>query len=672
MRITPIFDGLFKDKTKFMDKFRLVSKYKPCGDQPQAIESLADGVIDGLKTQVLLGVTGSGKTFTMANVIEKVNKPTIVIAHNKTLAAQLCNELREFFPDNRVEYFVSYYDYYQPEAYIPRSDTYIEKELQINDEIDKLRHSATSSLSERRDVIVVCSVSCIYGLGAPLEYYNMAISLRPGMELDRDEFIRRLVEIQYKRSDIDFTRSTFRVRGDIVEVMRADNNDKGLRIEFFGDEIDKISEFDLVTSRAINTLEHANIFPASHYVVNSESMQKALDQISKDMLIQVKYFEEKGKLIEAQRIKERVSYDLEMMREMGYCNGIENYSRYFDGRLPGQMPYTLLDFFGDDYLMFVDESHITLPQLRAMFNGDRARKTNLVEYGFRLPSAFDNRPLAFEEFNSKISQIICVSATPADYELKLADNVAEQLIRPTGLLDPKVEVRPIDGQIDDLLSEINTVVATGHRVLVTTLTKKMSESLTNYLKEHNVRVNYMHSEIDALERIEIIGGLRRGEFDVLVGINLLREGLDIPEVQLVAILDADKEGFLRSETSLVQTIGRAARNSEGRVIMYADTMTDSMKAAISETNRRREVQNQYNIEHNIVPKTIVKDVVNTLEITKKIDTKNDKKLTKIDIYREIDILKSRMAIASSKLDFEAAIQYREAISELKKQLREMQ
>ena len=654
-----------------MDKFQLVSKYKPCGDQPQAIESLANGVLDGLKTQVLLGVTGSGKTFTMANVIEKVNKPTIVIAHNKTLAAQLCNELREFFPNNRVEYFVSYYDYYQPEAYIPRSDTYIEKELQINDEIDKLRHSATSSLSERRDVIVVCSVSCIYGLGAPLEYYNMAISLRPGMELDRDEFIRRLVEIQYKRSDIDFTRSTFRVRGDIVEVMRADNNDKGLRIEFFGDEIEKISEFDLVTSRAINTLEHANIFPASHYVVNSESMQKALDQISKDLLEQIKFFESKGKLIEAQRIKERVSYDLEMMREMGYCNGIENYSRYFDGRLPGQMPYTLLDFFGNDYLMFVDESHITLPQLRAMFNGDKARKTNLVEYGFRLPSAFDNRPLAFEEFNSKISQIICVSATPAEYELNLSDNTAEQLIRPTGLLDPKVEVRPIDRQIDDLLSEINTVVATGHRVLVTTLTKKMSESLTNYLKEHNVRVNYMHSEIDALERIEIIGGLRRGEFDVLVGINLLREGLDIPEVQLVAILDADKEGFLRSETSLVQTIGRAARNSEGRVIMYADTMTDSMKAAIGETNRRREVQNQYNIEHNIVPKTIVKDVVNTLEITKKIDTKNDKNLTKTDIYREIDILKSRMAIASSKLDFESAIKYREAISELKKKLKEI-
>lgn len=653
-----------------MDKFQLVSKYKPCGDQPQAIESLANGVLDGLKTQVLLGVTGSGKTFTMANVIEKVNKPTIVIAHNKTLAAQLCNELREFFPHNRVEYFVSYYDYYQPEAYIPRSDTYIEKELQINDEIDKLRHSATSSLSERRDVIVVCSVSCIYGLGAPLEYYNMAISLRPGMQLDRDEFIRKLVEIQYKRSDIDFTRSTFRVRGDVVEVMRADNNDKGLRIEFFGDEVEKISEFDLVTSRAINTLEHANIFPASHYVVNSDTMQKALDQIAKDMLEQVKYFEENGKLIEAQRIKERVSYDLEMMREMGYCNGIENYSRYFDGRLPGQMPYTLLDFFGDDYLMFVDESHITLPQLRAMFNGDRARKTNLVQYGFRLPSAFDNRPLAFEEFNSKISQIICVSATPAEYELKLSDNTAEQLIRPTGLLDPKVEVRPITGQIDDLLSEINIVVKAGYRVLVTTLTKKMSESLTNYLKEHGVRVNYMHSEIDALERIEIIGGLRRGEFDVLVGINLLREGLDIPEVQLVAILDADKEGFLRSETSLVQTIGRAARNSEGRVIMYADVVTDSMKAAITETNRRREVQNQYNIEHNIVPKTIVKDVVNTLEITKKIDNKSGKNPSKTDIYREIDILKSRMAIASSKLDFESAIKYREAISELKKQLRE--
>lgn len=653
-----------------MEKFELVSKYQPCGDQPQAIESLAEGVQDGLKTQVLLGVTGSGKTFTMANVIAKVNKPTIVIAHNKTLAAQLCNELREFFPHNRVEYFVSYYDYYQPEAYIPRSDTYIEKELQINDEIDKLRHSATSSLSERRDVIVVCSVSCIYGLGAPLEYYNMAISLRPGMQLDRDDLIKKLVEIQYKRSDIDFVRSSFRVRGDVVEVMRADNTEKGLRIEFFGDEVDKICEFDLVTSRAINTLEHANIFPASHYVVNSESMNKALDQIAKDMLKQVEFFEQKGKLIEAQRIKERVSYDLEMMREMGYCNGIENYSRYFDGRLPGQMPYTLLDFFGNDYLMFVDESHITLPQLRAMFNGDRARKTNLVEYGFRLPSAFDNRPLAFEEFNSKISQLICVSATPGEYEMGLSDNTAEQLIRPTGLLDPKVEVRPIEGQIDDLLSEINKVVSSGFRVLITTLTKKMSESLTNYLKEHNVRVNYMHSEIDALERIEIIGGLRRGDFDVLVGINLLREGLDIPEVQLVAILDADKEGFLRSETSLVQTIGRAARNSEGRVIMYADVITDSMKRAISETNRRREIQNQYNIEHNITPKTIVKDVVNTLEITKKIDNKNDKKMSKTDINREIEILKSRMAIASSKLDFESAIKYREAISELKKKLKE--
>lgn len=653
-----------------MDKFELVSKYKPCGDQPTAIESLANGVLDGLKTQVLLGVTGSGKTFTMANVIEKVNKPTIVIAHNKTLAAQLCNELREFFPNNRVEYFVSYYDYYQPEAYIPRSDTYIEKELQINDEIDKLRHSATSSLSERRDVIVVCSVSCIYGLGAPLEYYNMAISLRPGMELDRDEFIRRLVEIQYKRSDIDFVRSSFRVRGDVVEVMRADNDERGLRIEFFGDEIDRICEFDIITSRAINTLEHANIFPATHYVVNSESMQEALANISKDMLAQVAYFEEKGKLIEAQRIKERVSYDLEMMREMGYCNGIENYSRYFDGRKPGQMPYTLLDFFGDDYLMFVDESHITLPQLRAMFNGDRARKTNLVEYGFRLPSAYDNRPLAFEEFNSKISQLICISATPAEYELNLSDNTAEQLIRPTGLLDPLVEVRPIEGQIDDLLSEINTITESGARVLVTTLTKKMSESLTNYLKERDVRVKYMHSEIDALERIEIIAGLRKGEFDVLVGINLLREGLDLPEVKLVAILDADKEGFLRSETSLVQTIGRAARNSEGRVIMYADNITDSMKRAISETNRRRKIQNEYNIAHNITPKTIVKDVVNTLEITKKVDSKKGKKASKIDIKREIEILQSRMAIASSKLDFESAIKYREAISELRKQLKD--
>lgn len=653
-----------------MEKFELVSKYSPCGDQPEAIQSLTDGVNDGLRTQVLLGVTGSGKTFTMANVIKNVNKPTIVIAHNKTLAAQLCNELREFFPNNRVEYFVSYYDYFQPEAYIPRSDTYIEKELQINDEIDKLRHSATSSLSERSDVIVVCSVSCIYGLGAPLEYYNMAISLRPGMLLDRDDFIRRLIEIQYKRSDIDFVRSTFRVRGDTVEVMRADNSEVGVRVEFFGDEIDRITEFDPITSKAICTLEHTNIFPASHYVVNSESMEKALRQIESDMIKQVVYFEENGKLIEAQRIKERVSYDLEMMREMGYCNGIENYSRYFDGRIPGQPPYTLLDFFGDDYLMFIDESHITLPQLRAMFNGDRARKKNLVEYGFRLPSAYDNRPLAFEEFDRKISQLICVSATPAEYELGQAGNVAEQVIRPTGLLDPKIEVRPIDGQIDDLLSEINTVVSEGFRVLVTTLTKKMSEALTDYLKEHQVRVRYMHSEIDTLDRIEIINGLRKGDFDVLVGINLLREGLDLPEVKLVAILDADKEGFLRSKSSLIQTIGRAARNKDGYVVMYADTITESMAYAIGETERRRGIQHKYNVEHNIVPKTIVKDIVNTLEITKKIDNihSGEEKSAK-DIQKEIEILKSRMAIASSKLDFESAIKYREAISELKKKIK---
>ena len=652
-----------------MEQFDLVSKYKPCGDQPAAIQSLTEGIEDGLRTQVLLGVTGSGKTFTMANVIKNVNKPTIVIAHNKTLAAQLCNEFREFFPNNAVEYFVSYYDYFQPEAYIPRSDTYIEKELQINDEIDKLRHSATSSLSERRDVIAVCSVSCIYGLGAPLEYYNMALSIRPGMQIDRDVLIAKLVAIQYKRSDLDFARSTFRVRGDVVEVMPADNNESGFRIELFGDEVERITEFDPLTSKAISTLTHINIFPASHYVVNSQTMEASLANIGRDMLAQVAHFEANGQLIEAQRIKERVSYDLEMMREMGYCNGIENYSRYFDGRVVGQMPYTLLDFFGDDYLMIVDESHITLPQIRGMFNGDKARKKNLIEYGFRLPSAYDNRPLAFEEFDTKIKQIVCVSATPAKYELELADNIAQQVIRPTGLLDPKIEVRPIEGQIDDLLSEIHRVTALGFRVLVTTLTKKMSESLTTYLKEHGVKVNYMHSEIVTLDRIEIINGLRKGEFDVLVGINLLREGLDLPEVQLVAILDADKEGFLRSQSALIQTIGRAARNKDGHVIMYADRITDSMKYAISETDRRRAIQEEYNIEHGIVPTTIVKDIVNTLEITKKIDSKETKTKMPKNIKNEIEILKSRMAIASSKLDFETAIRCREAISDLKKQLK---
>lgn len=650
-----------------MDKFQLVSKYKPTGDQPQAIKELIDGVKDGLTTQVLLGVTGSGKTFTMANVIEAINKPTLVVAHNKTLAAQLCNEFREYFPNNRVEYFVSYYDYYQPEAYIPRSDTYIEKELAINDEIDKLRHSATSALSERKDVIVVASVSCIYGLGAPLDYYNMAISLRPDMELDRDEFIDKLIAVQYKRSDLDLLRATFRVRGDSIEIMPVENSNIGIRVEFFGDTVENIIEFDPLTGKPINKLKHVNIFPASHYVVQQENMEERLTQIASDMLEQTARFEQAGKLIEAQRIRERVSYDIEMIREMGYCNGIENYSRYFDGREPGQAPYTLLDFFGDDYLMFVDESHITLPQIRGMYNGDKARKTNLVEFGFRLPSAFDNRPLNFDEFNERISQMICVSATPQKYELERAGHVAEQLIRPTGLLDPKVEVRPIKGQIDDLLSEINMIVARNARVLVTTLTKKMAESLTDYLKEQGVRVRYMHSDIDALDRIGIIGGLRNAEFDVLVGINLLREGLDLPEVELVAILDADKEGFLRSETSLVQTIGRVARNSEGRAIMYADVITDSMRRAIDETERRREKQHAYNVEHGITPKTIINKFKNTLEITSKVKETKDKdgSISLTELNKEIERLIGLMNVAAASLDFETAIKYRETITELK-------
>lgn len=650
-----------------MDKFQLVSKYKPTGDQPQAIKELIDGVKDGLTTQVLLGVTGSGKTFTMANVIEAINKPTLVVAHNKTLAAQLCNEFREYFPNNRVEYFVSYYDYYQPEAYIPRSDTYIEKELAINDEIDKLRHSATSALSERKDVIVVASVSCIYGLGAPLDYYNMAISLRPNMELDRDEFIDKLIAVQYKRSDLDLLRATFRVRGDSIEIMPVENSNIGIRVEFFGDTVENIIEFDPLTGKPINKLKHVNIFPASHYVVQQENMEERLTQIASDMLEQTARFEQAGKLIEAQRIRERVSYDIEMIREMGYCNGIENYSRYFDGREPGQAPYTLLDFFGDDYLMFVDESHITLPQIRGMYNGDKARKTNLVEFGFRLPSAFDNRPLNFDEFNERISQMICVSATPQKYELERAGHVAEQLIRPTGLLDPKVEVRPIKGQIDDLLSEINMIVARNARVLVTTLTKKMAESLTDYLKEQGVRVRYMHSDIDALDRIGIIGGLRNAEFDVLVGINLLREGLDLPEVELVAILDADKEGFLRSETSLVQTIGRVARNSEGRAIMYADVITDSMRRAIDETERRREKQHAYNVEHGITPKTIINKFKNTLEITSKVKETKDKdgSISLTELNKEIERLIGLMNVAAASLDFETAIKYRETITELK-------
>ena len=651
--------------------FELHSKFEPCGDQPQAIEKLVEGVRDGLRTQVLLGVTGSGKTFTMANVIKQLNRPALVIAHNKTLAAQLCNEFREFFPNNRVEYFVSYYDYYQPEAYIPRTDTYIEKDLSINDEIDKLRHSATGALCESRDVIVVASVSCIYGLGAPLEYFSMAVSLRPGMTIDREELIDRLIEIQYKRSDIEFDRASFRVRGDVVEVFPVDSSEVAVRVEFWGDEIEKIVQFDPLTAKPISELKHVNFYPASHYVVEKEKKERALEKIGRDMVECVKKFEEDGKLLEAQRLKERVSYDIEMIREMGYCSGIENYSRYFDGRSPGQPPYTLLDFFPKDFILFVDESHMTLPQLRAMYNGDLSRKVNLVDYGFRLPSAYDNRPLRFEEFDARVGQMICVSATPGPYELKEAGQVVEQLIRPTGLLDPEVTVHPVEGQIDDLLSEIHVQTEKGGRVLVTTLTKKMAESLTEYLKEQHVRVKYMHSDVDTLDRIEIIAGLRRGDFDVLVGINLLREGLDLPEVTLVAILDADKEGFLRSETSLIQTIGRAARNSEAKVVMYADTITGSMRRALDETDRRREKQKRYNDEHGIIPRTIVKPVTNTLEITKKIseDGDGDKKSVK-ELYKELDRVQSAMKVAAASLDFELAIRYREQVAAIKKRIEE--
>lgn len=648
-----------------MKKFVLHSEYKPCGDQPQAIESLSRGIEDGFRTQVLLGVTGSGKTFTMANVIEKVQRPALVIAHNKTLAAQLCNEFREFFPENRVEFFVSYYDYYQPEAYIPRTDTYIEKELNINDEIDKLRHSATSALCERRDVIVVASVSCIYGLGAPTDYYKMSISLRPGTEMSRESLIERLVEIQYKRSDIDFIRGTFRVRGDIVEIFPASSSETTIKVEFFGDEIDRITENDFVTQKVRAELSHVAIFPATHYVVDSENKEKALNQIRADMIDRVKEFEKTGKLIEAQRIKERVNYDVEMIKEVGYCSGIENYSRYFDGREPGQPPYTLFDFFPEDFIVFVDESHITLPQVRGMYNGDRARKDNLVGYGFRLPAAYDNRPLNFDEFNQRFSQMICLSATPADYELGLSDNTTEQLIRPTGLLDPIIEVKPIKGQIDEVLKLTDEVTKRGARTLITTLTKKMAESLTDYLREKGKKVKYMHSDIYTLERVEIINGLREGEFDILVGINLLREGLDLPEVELIIILDADKEGFLRSDTSLIQTIGRAARNENGRVVMFADTITGSMQRAIDETKRRREIQDAYNKANGIIPKTIKKKIQNTLEISHK---PTEEKASYKDIVAEIEKLKALMKIASNSLDFERAIVIREEISELKKKL----
>ena len=647
--------------------FQLKAPFAPTGDQPQAIEKLTQGVLDGIRTQVLVGVTGSGKTFTMANVIKNVGRPALVIAHNKTLAAQLCNEFRAFFPENRVEYFVSYYDYYQPESYIPSTDTYIEKDSSTNDEIDKLRNAATCSLGERDDVIVVSSVSCIYGLGAPEEFFRLGISLRPGDTLARDELLAKLVGIQYSRNDIDFKRSTFRVRGDVVEIFPASNSEVAVRVEFFGDEIDSISEIDVTTGKVLSGLRHAVIFPASHYAVGTERLMTALTMIEEDLKGEIKAFEDAGKLLEAQRLSQRTEHDLEMLREIGYCSGVENYSRYFDGRAPGEPSFTLLDYFPDNFLVFIDESHMTIPQIRAMYNGDLARKKNLVEYGFRMKSAYDNRPLTFEEFDARVPQMICVSATPAPYELEQAGQVVEQLIRPTGLLDPPVTVKPTKGQIDDLLSEVNTVVGQGGRVLVTTLTKRMAENLTDYLKENGVKVRYMHSDIDALERIDIVNGLRAGEFDVLCGINLLREGLDLPEVRLVAILDADKEGFLRSETSLVQTIGRAARNAEGRVIMYADEMTGSMERAIGETNRRRAIQQQYNEAHGIIPKTIVKSVAETLSVTTKAKRAADVK--KKDIPEEIEKLKAMMKIASSQLDFERAIEIREMINELRKRMR---
>ena len=644
-------------------KFELKSKFKPSGDQPEAIDKLAEGIEDGLQSQVLLGVTGSGKTFTMANLIAKVNRPTLVIAHNKILAAQLCNEFREFFPNNRVEFFVSYYDYYQPEAYIVSSDTYIEKDMAVNEEIDKLRNSATSSLLERSDTIVVASVSCIYGLGNPDEYLKLQISLREGQQISRNEVMKKLIAIQYTRNEMDFHRTTFRAKGDTLDVFPANSSEIAIRIEFFGDEIDGIYEFDPITGNKINKLKHIAIYPASHYAVGSERLERALKQIEEDCKIEVENFEKQGKLIEAQRLKERTNYDIEMMREVGYCSGIENYSRYFDGRDIGEAPFTLMDYFPDGFLTLIDESHMTIPQIRAMYNGDRARKTSLVDYGFRLKSAFDNRPLNFGEFNSKLGQVVYISATPAKYELDRAGQVVEQLLRPTGLLDPSVEVIKTEGQIERLLVEIEKVIKKNHRVLVTTLTKKMAESLTSCLGEKGVKTRYLHSEIDTMERITILNGLRNGDFDVLVGINLLREGLDLPEVELVAILDADKEGFLRSEGALIQTIGRAARNAEGHVIMFADTITDSMRRAIDETARRRKIQDEFNKAHGIVPKTIIKEIKNTLEISEKV---YDDGIKKSDIPKEIERLKGLMKIASSNLDFETAIELRNRIAELKR------
>ena len=647
------------------EKFELKSPYKPAGDQPQAIEKLVEGVKEGLKDQVLLGVTGSGKTFTMANIIQQVQKPTLVIAHNKTLAAQLCNEFREFFPNNRVEYFVSYYDYYQPEAYIVSTDTYIEKDMSVNEDIDKLRSSATSSLLERRDVIVVASVSCIYGLGSPEEYHNLHISLREGEEYDRDDLIEHLIAIQYTRNDIDFKRTTFRVNGDVVDIFPANQSEMAIRVRFFGDEVEKIYEFDPVSGNLLNEVSYVAIYPATHYAVGSDTLKNAIAQIEIDREKAIKAFEEHNKPLEAERIGQRVAYDLEMMKEVGYCSGIENYSRYFDGRKPGEPPYTLIDYFPKDFLTIIDESHMTIPQIRAMYNGDKARKNSLVEYGFRLEAARDNRPLKFDEFEKRLKQTIFVSATPGPYELERAGQVVEQVIRPTGLLDPKIELKPIENQIEVLMQECKKTIDRGARVLVTTLTKKMAESLTTYLADREFKVKYLHSEIDTMERVEIINGLRQGEFDILVGINLLREGLDMPEVELVCILDADKEGFLRSEGALIQTIGRAARNANGRVIMFADTVTKSMQRAIDETERRRSLQEKYNKEHGIVPKTIIKEVKNTLDISKKVTANS---IARKDIPKEIDRLTSMMKIASSQLDFERAIELRNQINILKKRL----
>ena len=661
-----------------MDHFELHSEYAPTGDQPQAIEKLVQGFKEGNQFETLLGVTGSGKTFTMANVIQQLNKPTLILAHNKTLAAQLYGEMKEFFPNNAVEYFVSYYDYYQPEAYVPSSDTYIEKDSAINDEIDKLRHSATAALSERSDVIIISSVSCIYGLGSPIDYQEMVISLRPGMLKDRDDVIRKLIDIQYVRNDMDFKRGTFRVRGDVVEIFPANATDTAVRVEFFGDEIDRITEFDALTGSAKAKLEHVAIFPASHYVVAPEKMEKAICAIEEELKERVEWFKREDKLLEAQRIAERTKFDIEMMRETGFCSGIENYSRHLSGLKPGEPPHTLLDYFLDDFLMIVDESHITIPQVRGMYAGDQSRKTTLVDYGFRLPSAKDNRPLNFEEFESHISQMLFVSATPNVYEGEHELLRAEQVIRPTGLLDPEISVRPVEGQIDDLISEVNKEIEHGHKILITTLTKRMAEDLTDYMKELGIRVRYLHSDIDTLERSEIVRNLRLNVFDVLVGINLLREGLDIPEITLVAILDADKEGFLRSETSLIQTIGRAARNTEGHVIMYADRITDSMDKAITETNRRRAIQQAYNEAHGITPKTIQKAVRDLISISEAADKSEDSFVKDAESmsYKELNAairkLMKQMNSAAAELDFEKAAMLRDKIMELKKMIHEIE